>query len=533
MMDVSFAEIDVCMNALLYLRVSSADQVKNFSLQTQEDICRSFADRLGYTVTEVFREEGESASTADRTQLIRIIDYCRLNTQKVGAVIVYDFSRFARDTSDHLIVKKKLASYGVRLLSTSEMVDNTPSGVFVETVLAAKNQLENELKAEKARVGLMARFKAGYPTSKPPVGYISKEINGKKQAVPDPVLFELLKNVWGIMATGTKTLPEMAVIMNELGITMSNWKNHKITKQSASKIFKNRFYCGWCVSKKYHQEVKGIHFPMISEETYYRVQDVISGRRTNNVRHLVDNPDFNLRGIVKHSCGKYMTAANVKGRSKHYPLYWCPKCHDKSISAEKLETQLKAHLASLQPSQSVIDLFTLHLHAQYNQDLALIKENRKNAQQEGLETKRMLTLLVEGHLKGLYPDDIFKEQRERLENKLLATKIIENDNICEKYDIEVTTNFTKALLKDLVKAYEHSDYGQKKILIGSIYPLGLVVTEGVLLNPEVCPMFRAIKALSNTSVPFGAEKYALFEPLPLLQQLILAYPNYQSQFNYA
>ena len=47
--------------AVLYLRVSSEEQVENFSLNTQEEICRREALRRGFEVVEIFREEGKSA----------------------------------------------------------------------------------------------------------------------------------------------------------------------------------------------------------------------------------------------------------------------------------------------------------------------------------------------------------------------------------------------------------------------------------------------------------------------------------------
>ena len=57
-------------SAVIYVRVSSPRQVENTSLATQEEACRAYCLRAGLEVLRVFREEGESARTADRTQLI-------------------------------------------------------------------------------------------------------------------------------------------------------------------------------------------------------------------------------------------------------------------------------------------------------------------------------------------------------------------------------------------------------------------------------------------------------------------------------
>ena len=64
--------------AIVYIRVSTEEQVENYSLGTQEDICRKEAERRGMTVTQVFREEGRSAKTiTGRPILVEMLEYCR------------------------------------------------------------------------------------------------------------------------------------------------------------------------------------------------------------------------------------------------------------------------------------------------------------------------------------------------------------------------------------------------------------------------------------------------------------------------
>jgi hypothetical protein len=75
---------------VIYLRVSTEEQVDNYSLDTQSDICRKEAERRGLTIVDTFREEGRSAKTIkERPTLIDMLDYCRKNKREVGAVIVY------------------------------------------------------------------------------------------------------------------------------------------------------------------------------------------------------------------------------------------------------------------------------------------------------------------------------------------------------------------------------------------------------------------------------------------------------------
>ncbi len=497
------------MNCVLYLRVSSDLQVDNFSLDTQEKICRDAASRLGYSVIETFREEGQSARTTDRTQLIKLLDYCRKNKNNITSVMAYRIDRVARQTSDYLSIKKILYSLGIKLESASEPTGTSPTDTFVETLLAANAQLDNEIRGERARNGLYARFKTGL-INKPPIGYMFNSENKKAPVLPDPKLFDLIKQSWELMGTGTKSLSEMAKIMNDWGIKLFySGKFHPVTKQSAGKTFRNKFYAGYLVSKKYNEEIKGQHTPMISEELFYRVQRVVDGNRTAAIttKHKKYNPNFPLRGIIRcYECGNNLVSGNCKGHGGNYLKYWCAKGHKPTVNASKLDYELKTILGSIQPTQEVIDLFTLSIHINYNSQIEKLKEIQKKAEKKILEAKQMMTALVEGHLKGLYPDDIFKEQKAKFEDQILSAQIIKNDSICDKYDLEAITAFIKALLYDLPKAYEVSDFGQKQVLIGSIFPNGLVYNNGMILNPEISPIFRSIQEFSNPSVLLGAGK---------------------------
>src|SRR4051812_5571531 len=113
------------MRAVLYCRVSTAEQVANLSLSTQEKACRQYADREGYEVVEVFVDRGESAKTTDRPEFRRLLNYCRQSAGKVHAVIVYGLSRFSRNSTDHHAIAALLRGQGIALRSVTEPIDES------------------------------------------------------------------------------------------------------------------------------------------------------------------------------------------------------------------------------------------------------------------------------------------------------------------------------------------------------------------------------------------------------------------------
>src|SRR5438128_1166865 len=99
--------------AVIYIRVSTKEQTENLSLSTQLKACEEYCERQGFEVLARFREEGESAKTADRTELQKLLHFCRTNKGRVQFVVVFNLTRFAREKYDHFALRAHLKSLGI------------------------------------------------------------------------------------------------------------------------------------------------------------------------------------------------------------------------------------------------------------------------------------------------------------------------------------------------------------------------------------------------------------------------------------
>jgi site-specific DNA recombinase len=97
------------MNGIIYCRVSSKEQVEGTSLESQEMACREYAQRNQIDVVKVFVERGESAKFADRTQLLELLDFCRLPENVIRTLLVWKVDRLARNVGDHFNIKASLS----------------------------------------------------------------------------------------------------------------------------------------------------------------------------------------------------------------------------------------------------------------------------------------------------------------------------------------------------------------------------------------------------------------------------------------
>ena len=493
-------------NALIYLRVSSEEQVDNFSLETQEEICRKEAKKRGYEVIETFREEGRSAKNIlGRPVLISLLEYVRKHRKEIGALIIYRLDRVSRQTADYLAIRKKLAECGVTIISATEPTGNSPTEKLVETILAGFAQLDNDIRSERARNGLRARYMSGLISGRPPLGYKFK----MGLAVKDPDTWDQVKSAWDIMAAGKTSLTQIAKIMDDSGIRIKRKnRKYKIRPQTANRIFRLKFYAGVLTSDTYKQEVKGQHVPMITLEQFYKVQAVLDGRRVSDmvlVRRTRESEDFPLRRIVKCSiCDVGLTGGWSRGRNKRYPYYRCAGGCTKSIKVSAIESAMKDLLSQITPKPEALELYISRMYKVYHERYSRLKKMKDAADTEIIGLQEMRKQLVEKNLSGIYSDAIFKEQNEIIEEKMIKAQIVKEDSFIEKYNIDKVTDFMRAKLADLGETYKTSSIPQIKVLLGSIFSSGLAWDYNGTLNHEIRPIYRYIQDPNDPAIPYGA-----------------------------
>lgn len=498
-------EQSILKKAVIYLRVSTEEQVDNYSLNTQEDICQKEAMRRGYEVVMIFREEGRSAKTIKgRPVLIQLIEYCRKKNNNINAVFVYRLDRISRQTSDYLAIRKKLTESEVNIISASEPTGDSPTEKLVETMLAAFGQLDNDIRGERARNGLRARFLSGLISTPPPFGYLLQS----GYAVKDSATFDKMKKAWDLMATGTKSIKEMVEVINSWKLKNRKGQIHKMTTSTLHRIFRSKFYMGILTSNKYSDEVKGQHTPMITEEEFYKVQSILDGRNPNKIAlayRVRDNPTFPLRRFAKcGKCSSSLTGYWSQGRTKKYAYYRCGKfCTGKAVKVEVLENMLLEELKKITPTKECLELFINFIQTEYYKRLSRLQKLRNDADNQITSLYDLRKQLVEKNLSGVYSDEIFKEQVAIVEDKILKAQIAKHDETFDKYEINKLTDFIKILLADLGEAYKRSGISQKKALLGAIFPSGVVWNYVGLAHLEIRPLYQSICCKDASAIPYG------------------------------
>lgn len=166
--------INLIKRAIIYIRVSSDEQVDGTSLDYQESQCRKYCEDHGIEVVAVFREEGGSAKTAQRKEFLKAIEFCRKQKKKmpIHAFVVHKCDRFARNVEDHMMVKRKLQDFGTKLHSVTEPIGDSAMGKMFETMMSAFAEFDNSIRRQRCINGMSEKIKQGLWPWHAPCGYI-------------------------------------------------------------------------------------------------------------------------------------------------------------------------------------------------------------------------------------------------------------------------------------------------------------------------------------------------------------------------
>ncbi|MBI3327033.1 MAG: recombinase family protein [Nitrospinae bacterium] len=90
--------------AVIYLRVSTEDQGKGFSIPTQLEACQTFAAHEGYSVPDgyVLIDDGISGATLERPGFQKLRELAK--ARAIQGVIVYDLDRLSRKLGHQLLL---------------------------------------------------------------------------------------------------------------------------------------------------------------------------------------------------------------------------------------------------------------------------------------------------------------------------------------------------------------------------------------------------------------------------------------------
>jgi len=410
------------MNAVIYCRVSSKEQVEGTSLESQEIACKEYAVRHQLDAVRVFVERGESAKFADRPQLLEMLTFCKKREHGVKQLLVWKVDRLARNVGDHFNIKASLLKLDVEVVSVTEPIDAKPEGKLLETILAGFAQFDNDIRAARTLQGMRRKIQEGIFPWQPPLGYKGASQPGEKKTeadVPDQPAFRLLQQGWSEFATGKFTKAQMLRQLTSRGLRTRFGAS--LSNQAIDHILGNRFYTGIVRDPWSGEEHTGRHLPMISRETFNLVQQIIS-RRNRKIPHRAKRPEFPLRTFVRcANCECPLTGSFSRGRSNVYPYYHCVRqnCDNRgNYSLADVHREFIQFLATRSADRHAIAHLRDYVRKAVESWEGTNTVLRERQEVEAKRAHEQLGQLIRMKMEQLISDDEFRAQRLLLSNRL-------------------------------------------------------------------------------------------------------------------
>ncbi|WOF72758.1 recombinase family protein [Parvibaculaceae bacterium PLY_AMNH_Bact1] len=389
--------------AVIYARVSHTKQsAKGGGLGSQETRCREFAAYKGYKVVEVFTDD-MSGKVAGRPGMSAMLAFLRKHRSKTHVVIIDDISRLARGLEAHLTLRASIASAGGVLESPSIEFGEDSDSQLIENMLASVSQHHRQKNAEQTKNRMRARLMNGYWPFARPVGYrYERHPIHKNWLVPDEPVASIVKQAIEGFASGKFDAQAEVMRFLQSRPEFPKPKNGLVSNERVFILLRQKVYAGyldhadWGVSMR-----KGHHEPLVSFETYQKVQDRLTrGDGKAPVRKDMSE-DFPLRGFVCCSeCDKPLTAAfSTSKNGRKYPYYYCfnRKCstYRKSTRRDVMESEFAELLQSMQPQPELYDVLKAIFRTMWDQGAQQVKERNDKLRRDIAQIDKQVEALLD------------------------------------------------------------------------------------------------------------------------------------------
>lgn len=303
--------------AALYIRVSTEDQAE-LSPDAQKRLLLDYAKKNDIIVPGdfVFTESVSGRHAQKRPEFQKMIALAKQSSHPIDVILVWKFSRFARNQEESIVYKSMLKKDQVDVISVSEPLVDGPFGTLIERIIEWMDEYYSiRLSGEVLRGMKEKALQNGYQTS-PCLGYAA--VGHGKPFVINEAEYAIVSYVMDLY--DNQNLDETAIARrcNDLGYKTR--RGNPFERRTIDRILQNPFYCG--VVRWNGVEFEGTHEIRLSKERYEKRQKLITARKRPIKSRNVSACKHWLSGLLKCSvCGATLS---YTGNNK-CPYFQCWK----------------------------------------------------------------------------------------------------------------------------------------------------------------------------------------------------------------
>ena len=480
--------------AVSYIRVSTREQAQRggseegFSLPAQREANKRKAQSMGALVVKEFADRGESARSANRPELQKMLAYLK-EDGGIDYVIVHKLDRLARNRADDVEINRAFEDAGVRLVSTSENIDQTPGGMLLHGIMSSIAEFYSRNLANEVIKGMGEKARNGGTLGKAPLGYVNvraRDENGRevRTVALDEERAPLVRLAFTEYATGNWTVRQLAEHLNNRGLTIpptARKPTNPVSVRLLQTLLRNPYYKG--VVSFQGVEYPGAHEPLVDAATWQTVQDILTAH-TNGERQRMHNHHLKST-IVCGLCGARLLVQHATSRaSGTYHYFVCARrhrvhdCTFKAVLIGEVEARVAELYQQIRLSSDDHREIERYLRAEFEHIQANRQQDiqRLTTRQQQLEDQRHK--LLKAHYAGAIPLDLLKKEQDQLTSSILAIQRELDGYSADAALVEQHLTQALDLLEDCHRLYLAVPDRLKKLL-------NQVFFERILVNPAV------------------------------------------------
>ena len=318
-------------NIVVYARYSSNAQTEQ-SIEGQLRVCREYAENKGYSILNEYIDRAMTGTNDNRPQFQQMIKDSEKKTFQY--VLVYKLDRFSRNKYDNALYKHMLQQNGVKVISATEAISDTPEGALMEGLLEMFAELYSKDLSQKVTRGLRESIlKGNFVGGNILYGYQVKD----KKIIINEEQAPAVKFIFEEYAKGTRKT-EIIEQLNKMGYRTN--KGKKFTKQSIQNSLSNKKYIG--LYKNDFVENNNYYPAIIDKAIFDKVQERL---KLNKRFATIPKEKFLLSGkVFCGHCGANMIGTSGTSHTgKTHAYYTCLErnkrhnCDKSNENKQKLE----------------------------------------------------------------------------------------------------------------------------------------------------------------------------------------------------
>lgn len=453
----------------IYIRVST-DKQEELSPDAQLRLLMDYAktNHTDIPMEYIFQDNGISGRKANkRPAFQQMIALAKSKEHPIDTIIVWKFSRFARNQEESIVYKSLLKKNNVDVVSVSEPLIDGPFGSLIERIIEWMDEYYSIRLSGEVMRGMTQNAIRGHYQSDAPIGYRSP--GNKKPPEKDPKTVQIPIMMKDLLLSGSSLL-QIARKLNEQGYLTKH--GNLWDARGVRYVLENPFYAGisrWNYTDRGRQlkpadEViytKGNWEPLWDKATLEEIKKHLTMNMRKAKSRDVSTAKHWLSGLlICSSCGgtlAYSGTKNSRGfQCWKYTKGFCNESH--YIGIRPIEKMVIEYLESILHSPAIVYTVISSTSADADSKLADLEKQLQKVENKEKRIKAAYLNEIDSLEEYKANKAALLKERVAIEKNIKLLTISNTDMSKEEMDKKMKQNISALLT---VLQDDSADYVQK------------------------------------------------------------------------